>query len=61
MNGNAIIKKLKAAGWELNRVCGSHHIMVKGEKTVPVPVHGSRDVGKGLLAKIEKQTGVNLK
>jgi predicted RNA binding protein YcfA (HicA-like mRNA interferase family) len=28
---------------------------------VPVPVHGAKDIGIGLLKAIEKQTGVKLK
>lgn len=61
MNGKQIIKKLQAEGWVLDRVNGSHHMMRKDGKTVPVPVHGSKDVGIGLLSKIEKQSGIKLK
>ena len=61
MNGKEVIARLKAAGWQLNRVHGSHHIMTKGGAAVPVPVHGTRDVGVGLLAAIQRQTGVKLK
>lgn len=61
MNGNDIIAKLKAAGWVVDRIAGSHHIMVKDGKAVPVPVHGKRDVGAGLIAAIQRQTGVKLK
>ncbi len=61
MNGKDIIAKLKAAGWTLNRVNGSHHVMVKDGKAVPVPVHGTRDAGAGLVAAIARQTGVKLK
>lgn len=61
MNGKEVIAKLKAAGWSLNRVHGSHHIMTKGAQAVPVPVHGSRDIGVGLIAALQRQTGVKLK
>ncbi len=61
MNGKEIIARLKAAGWSLDRVNGSHHIMVKGKSAVPVPVHGTKDIGSGLLAAIQRQTGVKLK
>ena len=40
---------------------GSHHIMTKSGLAVPVPVHGSRDLGAGLLAALRRQTGVELK
>ncbi len=61
MNGKEVIAKLKAAGWSINRVHGSHHIMTKGGQAVPVPVHGSRDIGAGLIAALQRQTGVKLK
>ena len=61
MTGKEVIAKLKASGWSVNRVHGSHHILVKGGQAVPVPVHGSRDIGAGLLAAIQRQTGVKLK
>lgn len=61
MTGKEIIKKLKAAGWKLDRIHGSHHVMVKDGRAVPVPVHGNRDVGPGLIAEIERQSGVKLK
>jgi predicted RNA binding protein YcfA (HicA-like mRNA interferase family) len=61
MNGKEVIAKLKAAGWAVDRVQGSHHILVKQGKAVPVPVHGARDLGAGLLAAIARQTGVKLK
>jgi len=63
MNGKQIIAKLRAAGWTLARIEGSHHIMDKAGalRSVPVPVHGTKDVGSGLLAEIQRQTGVKLK
>ena len=32
----------------------------EGLRAVPVPVHGTKDLGVGLLKAIEKQTGVKL-
>ena len=61
MTGKEVIAKLKAAGWSLNRIHGSHHILSKDGQAVPVPVHGSRDLGVGLVAAIQRQTGVRLK
>jgi predicted RNA binding protein YcfA (HicA-like mRNA interferase family) len=61
MNGKDIIAQLKAAGWTLDRINGSHHIMVKDGKAVPVPVHGGRDIGIGLVTAIGRQSGVKLK
>jgi predicted RNA binding protein YcfA (HicA-like mRNA interferase family) len=63
MNGKQIIAAFKKDGWTLARVEGSHHIMEKDgmPRGVPVPVHGSKDMGIGLLKAIEKQTGVKLR
>jgi predicted RNA binding protein YcfA (HicA-like mRNA interferase family) len=61
VNGKEVIAKLKASGWTLERVNGSHHILAKAGKAVPVPVHGTRDLGPGLLAAIARQTGDKLK
>ena len=61
MNGKQIIAKLKAQGWVVSRINGSHHILTKDGLAVPIPVHGSRDLGVGLLAAIQRQTGVKLK
>jgi predicted RNA binding protein YcfA (HicA-like mRNA interferase family) len=61
MDGKQVIAKLKAAGWILDRVQGSHHIMVKAGVAVPVPVHGKQDISAGLLAAIARQSGVKLK
>ena len=60
MNGKQVIKILRTKGWEVERGRGSHHLLKKGSVKVPVPVHGKKDLGKGLLARIEKQTGVKL-
>lgn len=61
MTGKEIIKILEKHGWKVLRVAGSHHRMGKGNLRTTVPVHSNRDLGKGLLAAIEKQTGVKLK
>jgi len=58
MTGKEVIKILERHGWEVLRVNGSHHRMGKDGLRTTVPVHGKRDIGKGLLAAIEKQTGV---
>ncbi|MBK8534172.1 MAG: type II toxin-antitoxin system HicA family toxin [Candidatus Competibacteraceae bacterium] len=55
-----VIKILERHGWTQTRVNGSHHMLKKDSITIPVPVHGSQDLGIGLLKKIETQTGVKL-
>jgi predicted RNA binding protein YcfA (HicA-like mRNA interferase family) len=61
MNGNDVIRRLRAEGWQQVRVRGSHHLMEKNGKVIPVPAHGSKEIGKGLLAEIQRQTGVKFK
>lgn len=58
MTGKELVKRLRAGGWVLDRIHGSHHILVKGDKTVSVPVHGNRDLPKGTLNSILKTTGL---
>ena len=58
MTGKDLLKILEKYGWTLDRVSGSHHIMIKGDKTLSVPVHGGKDLGKGLLNKLMKEGGI---
>lgn len=52
-------KILEANGWRLDRISGSHHIMIcEGRQSIPIPVHGSLDLPKGLVHAILKQSGV---
>jgi predicted RNA binding protein YcfA (HicA-like mRNA interferase family) len=61
VTGKEVIVKLKAAGWVLDRIHGSHHVLTKDGRAVPVPMHGSRDLGAGLIAAIQRQSGVKLR
>ncbi len=56
MKGRDLIKQLQKEGWILERVNGSHHMLVKGNKKVVIPVH-NKDLGIGLLNKLLKQVG----
>ncbi|MDY7027307.1 MAG: type II toxin-antitoxin system HicA family toxin [Spirochaetota bacterium] len=59
MTGKDLIKILKEHGWVLDRVSGSHHIMIKeGRRSIPVPVHGKKEIPIGLSKKILKQAGI---
>ena len=60
MNGKKVIKILENNGWEILRTQGSHFRLGKGNRRTTVPIHSARDLGKGLLAEIERQTGVKL-
>jgi len=58
MTAKEIMNMLKANGWELVRITGSHHVFDKlGCRPVTVPFHGNRDLG--ILGKrILKQAGI---
>ena len=54
-----IIRDMKAAGWVLDRVRGSHHVFKhpgrRGHVVVP---HPKKDLGVGLIAAIRKQAAL---
>lgn len=52
-----LIKLLKQNGWSLDRVNGSHHIFIKGDKTIVIS-HPKKDIKKGLYNAILKQAGL---
>jgi len=59
MNGKDLSAILKENGWTLDRVKGSHYIFIKPEKrSIPVPIHGSKDLPKGLIRAILKQAEI---
>jgi predicted RNA binding protein YcfA (HicA-like mRNA interferase family) len=56
------IKVLVANGWILKRINGSHHVMSNvSNDNVVVPVHGNRDIPKGLFRSLIKQAKLNIK
>lgn len=62
MDSREILKKLRADGWEVVSVEGSHHQLKhpskKGRVTLP---HPKKDLALGTLKSIEKQSGVRLR
>jgi predicted RNA binding protein YcfA (HicA-like mRNA interferase family) len=58
MSGRDLIKKLGRNGWVLDRIVGSHHIMVKDSRMLSVPVHGNHDIPTGTLSKLLKEAGL---
>ena len=59
MTGKQLKKQLEDNGWLLDRISGSHHIMIKeGCRSIPIPIHGSGDLPKGLISAILKQAGL---
>jgi predicted RNA binding protein YcfA (HicA-like mRNA interferase family) len=61
MNARQILKILRDHGWKILRQEGSHIRLGKGNARATVPMHGARDVSKGVLAAIERQTGLKFK
>jgi len=59
MKSSALVRKLEADGWVLQRVRGSHHQFrhptQPGVVTVP---HPKKDLGVGLVNAIRKQAGL---
>lgn len=53
-----MIALLQRKGWKLDRIKGSHHIMIKAEKTLSVPIHGKKDIPAGLLNRLFKEGGL---
>jgi predicted RNA binding protein YcfA (HicA-like mRNA interferase family) len=59
MKSTDLIKELKADGWELDRVRGSHNVFKHPTKPAHVVIpHPKKDLGKGLVSAIRKQAGI---
>ena len=55
-NSRDIVKRLKAEGFELVRIMGSHHKFGKGPITVVVP-HPKKDLPLGTARSIARHVG----
>lgn len=53
-----MLRKLQAAGWVVDRIAGSHHRLIKDGKAVIVPVHGKKELRKGLQEHILRKAGL---
>ena len=61
MDSHEVIRRLRAAGWELCKAKGSHHHFRHPERPGKVTVpHPRKDLKKGTLKSIERQSGVAL-
>lgn len=60
-SGKQAIRALKKLGFRLDRIEGSHHMMVKDgySRTIPVPMHGAKSLPAGTLASIIRMAGVS--
>lgn len=59
MTGKELITLLKKKGWIIDRIKGSHHILIKGTETLVVPVHGKKDPTRD-FDKYTKESGVKM-
>ncbi len=59
MTGKQLKKLMEEHGWHMDRISGSHHIMIRENcRSIPIPIHGSTDLPKGLVSAILKQAGI---
>lgn len=56
MNGKEMLKLYLKNGWILDHVTGSHHIVIKDNNSVSIPVH-SKELKKGTEQKLLKLGG----
>ena len=63
VDGKRVIRGLQANGFRVERVVGSHHILVDSDdprRAVTVPVHAGRDLKMGTLRAIIRQAGLTV-
>lgn len=60
ISGDKLVKALKKKGFTLNRITGSHHILIHQDQClrVSVPVHKGQTLGKGITLAILKDAGI---
>jgi predicted RNA binding protein YcfA (HicA-like mRNA interferase family) len=62
MDSLEIIRRLQAEGWWLARIKGSHHHFRHDDRPGTTTVaHPEKDVKRGTVKAIERQSGVNLR
>lgn len=62
-NARQVLAALRRAGFVVDRISGSHHILVQPNdpgRAVTVPVHGARDLKPGTLRNIMRQAGLTV-
>jgi mRNA interferase HicA len=60
MKSTELHRKIKRNNWHHLKTEGSHYIYEKNGVKYPVPYHGAKEVGTGLLNKIIKEMGLKL-
>lgn len=63
MNFKVVEKIVKADGWVLVRITGSHYQYKKIgiADSLVIPCHGKRDISIGVLKNLEKISGLSLR
>jgi predicted RNA binding protein YcfA (HicA-like mRNA interferase family) len=62
-NARQVIAALRRAGFTVDRVSGSHHLLVHNgnpRRVVTVPFHGARNIKAGTLHSIIRQSGLTV-
>lgn len=60
VSGRETIRALERAGFHVDEIEGSHHIMIGPGGRLSVPVHGSRDLKPGTLRGIIRDAGLTV-
>jgi predicted RNA binding protein YcfA (HicA-like mRNA interferase family) len=63
VSGRAVLRALERAGFRVERVTGSHHVLrhpvMPGSKVI-LPLHGAHDLPPGTLFSIISQSGLTV-
>jgi predicted RNA binding protein YcfA (HicA-like mRNA interferase family) len=62
-NGRYVVRALTRAGFVVDRIVGSHHVLAypsDPSRTVVVPVHARRDLKPGTMRGIIRQAGLSV-
>ena len=63
VSGREVVRALERAGFVMERIAGSHHIMAHPDdarRVLTVPVHGARDLKPGTLRGVVRQAGFSV-
>ena len=58
MKSSELHRMIKKNGWVHIRTEGSHYMYQKDGRTYPVPYHGPKEAGTGIVKKIIKEMGL---
>ena len=63
LKAREVVRALEKAGYEVDRVTGSHYILRhpgKPGRRVTVPYHGNRDIKRAVLRSIIREAGLSV-